>query len=277
MKISPIAIILLVTILLLLVILLLTGCPADDLAYNGPYVYLNTVVMNSILGIYGVDHNNIVIVDEDSVGRQLFIYWGNTDAASYQLGADKPPAIFSILIAQKTEGDKVYYYPDYNFILYKDNREAIYWPNNEELLSFAHDTSIADDIEWLKQKNDWGNPLDESKCVSATVSRKNRAQESRTPLLTDEAAQKAYDHVNALPDYFSRTFFAYLASDKNDRHIYFFRVLNEDKVYIKSYVVMFNKDGSFDSDHGIMEITDLWHYQDELKAFKDSNGWLNTQ
>jgi hypothetical protein len=36
---------------------------------------------------------------------------------------------------------------------------------------------------------------------------------------------------------------------------------------------MFNKDGSFDPTNGIMEITDVWNYQDDLKVFKEKNGW----
>jgi hypothetical protein len=257
--------------------LMLSGCivPSDPppYLYRGPYVDLNCVATNSILGIFGVDNNNIVIIDEDSFGRQMFIYWGNSDAASTQLRADKPPAIYSILISQKTDSMEVFYYPDYNFILYKDNREARYWPKNEELLGLANDAAIADNIEWLKQNNDWEKPIDNSKCVSVMVSRKNRVAESQTPLVPEEAWKKVYELVDDQQDYYSRTFFAYLTSDKYDRHIFFFRVVNEDEIYTKSYVVMFNKDGSFDPDQGIMEIIDVWDYQDDLKAFKDKNGW----
>jgi signal peptidase I len=266
-----------ITVLVVLPLLILSGCivPSDPPAYlyRGDHVDLNCVATNNILGIFAVDNNNIVVVDEDFYGRRLFIYWGNSNAASYQLRYDKPPAIYGILISQKTDGDTVYFYPDYNFVIYKDNRETRSWPKNEYLLEYAYDAAIADDIEWLKNQNDWEKPIDESKCVSVKVSRKNRAAESKTPLVPDEALEKAYKQVAASDDIYSWGLFNYLTSDQYDRHICFFRCIREDDVYTKSYVVMFNKDGSFDQSHGIMEIADVWHYQDQLKAFKEKNGW----
>jgi len=93
------------------------------------------------------------------------------------------------------------------------------------------------------------------------------------PLVSNEAEKKAYEQVASPQDVYSRGLFYYLTSDNYDRHIYFFRCTEEDKVYTKSYAVIFNSDGSFDTSHGIMEITDFWHYQDDLKAFKERNGW----
>jgi len=70
--------------------------------------------------------------------------------------------------------------------------------------------------------------------------------------------------------------FYYLTSDSYNRHIYFFRGITEDDVYTRSFVVIFNKDGTFDPDVGVMEIQDVWNYQDDLKAFKERNGWNNS-
>lgn len=261
-------------ILLCFIAVILSGCPGDDLAYKGSYIDLNAVATNSMLGIYSVDDNMIIVVEEDSFGRRMFIYYGNTIASSYSVYGVKS-YIYAILISQKTEGDLTYFYPDYNYIIYQDNINRKYKPNNEELIGLVNDTAIAGDIEWLKQKNDWEKPIDDSKCIRINMSRKNRAQESRTPLVHQEAQQKAYEHVAAPKDKYRQGLFYYLTSDQYDRHIYFFRCSQENYDYTGAYVVMFNKDGSFDPAFGILEITDIWHYQDELKAFKDRNGWNN--
>jgi len=260
-------------LLLSLLFLMLAGCPGDDPWYKGHFVDLNSVANNSLLGIFGVDNNNIVIIDEDSFGRKMFIYWGNTVAAYDQLNYDKPPAVYSILISQKTEGGRVCFYPDYNFVVYKDTRNILSRPHDEDLLNYAKVIASADDIEWLKQENDWEKPIDESKCVSVKISRINRMQESKTLLVSEKILKNAYEQVDTPQNYFSLGLFYYLTSDQYDRHIYYFRCRKEDRTYTKSYVVMFNKDGTFDPDTGIMEIIDVWNYQDDLKAFKELNGW----
>ena len=255
-----------------LVTIMVTGCFNERLphAYYGPNGDLNSEVTNSILGIYCVDFNRIAVVEEDSFGRRLFAYWGQTVAANPALGNSH--WIYSFLIVQKSDEEYVYYYPDYNFVLYRGEREYYKLPE-EELVRRAKDPAKADDIEWLKQKNDWGEPFDESKCFNALISQQNLERASKSTLVSDGAKEKAREQI-ALLNSSNRGAFYYLTSDDYGRHIYFYRVIrDEDEVYTKSYVVAFNKDGSYDETDGIMEITDLWDYQDDLKAFKERNGW----
>ena len=262
---------------LLLIVLMLSGCFSGPLphAYLGPYADLNSEVTNSILGIYGVDNNTIVVVEEDSYDRRLFAYWGQTNAADTTL--KNSHWIYAFLITQKSNEKFVYFYPDYNFILYRGESERTVRLSNEELVQRAKDPAYAYDIEWLKQKNGWGEPLDESKMVGVLVSQQNLERASNFTLVSDEAKEKARRQIASYNDGEERGAFLYLTTDDYARHIYFFRVIkDEDESYLKSYVVMFNKDGSFDEVNGIMEITNLWNYQDDLKAFKDRNGW-NTQ
>ena len=259
-------------ILLSIPLLILSGCD-DFLSHKGPYDDLNCVVTNSILGFYGVDYNKIVIMEEDSYGRKMFVNFGQSVAASDQLDAKQPAYIYSILISQKTVDGFVYYYPDCNFIVYKIDHPQGHIPT-EELLQYVHDLGIEEDINWLKQNNDWEKTIDESKCVKSKVSKRTREYESNTRLVSKEAKEKVYEQVFPQATYNPGIgVFSYLTSDTYDRHIYFFRGLQADGKYTESYVVMFNKDGSFDSATGIMEITDLWHYQEVLRGFKERNGW----
>ena len=84
--------------------------------------------------------------------------------------------------------------------------------------------------------------------------------------------QKSYEQV-APNDIFSNGLFYYLTSDDYDRHIYFFRTRDEEEYFRQSFVAMFNKDGSFDHVTDIMEIVDVWDYQEDLKSYKERNGW----
>ena len=262
-----------ISIFLSLALLILSGCD-DQLSYRGAYTDLNCIVTNSILGYYSIDYNTIVVMEEDAYGRKMFINWGQSVAALDKFDADKPTYIFCILISQKTEDGFVYYYPDYNFTIYKVENPKRFNPSKEELYQYARNIGVEDDVEWLKEQNDWEKPIDESKCVSIKVSRRSREYTSRTPPATTEAREKAYKQVAASQDIFYPGLFYYLTSDSFDRHIYFFRLLQNDKTYAKSYVVMFNKDGSYDQTNGIMEITDLWRYHDMLRDFKERNGWV---
>ncbi len=240
---------------------LLPFMPSDPphYEYPGEYPDLYTVATNSILGIEGEFSSRVEVVEEDFYGRKLFIYWGISDLASKRF--DDPGRMPSILIAQKTEGDYVYFYPDCNFLLY-------------ESLDVTTSQNIAstEEVENLKQQNDWGRPIDESECVRAEVARRDRDYQENHNLVS-EAAQEEVSNSIASNRTSRWSMFYYLTSDNYDRHIYVFRGLNQNNEYTKTYVVMFNGDGSYDKDVGIMELTDLWNYQDDLKDFKERNGW----
>ena len=249
-------------------LIMLPGC--DDFAYKGKDTDLFSVVTNSVFGISSEFPGKTVVLDKDSNGRTLFVYWGNMIIANDRPGVYNKGYV--ILVSQKTENGYVYYYPDYNFLLYHEDPS---WkgrtPTNDELIQYAKDLDIEDKIEWLKSKNDWEKPLNESKYVKVKVSKKDRERDSGGTLVPFEIQKEAYrkilnNHEATIDGLY------YLTSDQYDRHLYFFRSI-EGNVYTKSFVIIFNKDGSYDIDKGVMEITDVWNYQDELKVFKERNNW----
>jgi len=268
----------------ILVVYLLSGCfglgGINNYNYYGEYVDLNSQITNNVLGAIYPSTNTIVVVDEDSYGRRAFACRNEAATTYSKLGGSAGGEVFGLFITQKSDEKYVYFYPDNSFILYdyirKAGNEAPSY--EEELMLLSQNYNIDDDIETLKQKNDWEKHYDENKCIKVKISRTDRdyeARRSQTPLVSDEARQKAYEQVFAQAKFYPGLFY-YLTSDDYDRHIYFFRGIDENDVYTKSYVVIFNQDGSFDSTDGIMEITDLWNYQGTVKELKERNGW-NTQ
>lgn len=78
----------------------------------------------------------ITLQEEDAYGRRLFSYYMN-----------EGPQIEVLLICQKTEGALTYYYEDYCY-----------------LLRYRMDAEFTqEDIIWLKEQNNWDQPLVESK------------------------------------------------------------------------------------------------------------------
>jgi hypothetical protein len=131
---------------------------------------------------------------------------------------------------------------------------------------------IEEEIDALKERNDWGMPFNEEKCVSVEIIESFFDWEHRHALVPWEYNKKAFAFVAGSRDPYGSGFEC-LTSDRYGRTIYFFRVADEDELYTESYVVMFETDYSFDPESGIMKIADVWDYQDELEAFKSQNGW----
>jgi len=267
---------------IVLSVLVFPGCftiGRDINKYYGPHADLNTVVMNSVLGAT-VETGEIIVLDEDSFGRRLFAYGGES---KIWIGSDpfQWELIRGIFISQKTDKKEgyVYYYPDYNYLVYA----GLPWPHGDMLEGWARSPELADDIEWLKEKNDWEMPFDESKCVRAEISERDIAVDAMlegTLLVPVESRGAARTNINWLiGSEYSEGGLSHFTSDEYGRYIYYSTIRNatssEESTSrpLKFYIVMFGPDGSFDPETGIIEVEDIWDCQDELKAFKERNGW----
>lgn len=82
----------------------------------------------------------------DEYGRVLFSYYENSLQTN-----------LLVFVMQYKQGDKAYYYDDYCYtLIIKENKDQ------------APDLT-SPEIQALKQANDWGKPLDESKCTSTQI------------------------------------------------------------------------------------------------------------
>jgi len=266
----------------------LTGTPSSY-GYVGEHIDLSTEVKNSILGAeYGWE-SEIYVIDEDSLGRRMFVFLGTASTVSggpYETYG----RLLGILIVQYSDKEYVYYYPDNNFLLFKYEdwfSEYPRYPNTEALLKeFADNPDIADEVERLKVLNDWEKPLNASKLTRVTLSRWDKDKDTKDGLVSEQSMLWVFDQiveksglteVGNSRNYISNSFH-YLTSDDYGRHIYYLDLRRsseyiEDHEPLASYVIMFNADGSVDLVYGVMELKDLWNYQDELRAFKKQNNW----
>jgi hypothetical protein len=65
---------------------------------------------------------------------------------------------------------------------------------------------------------------------------------------------------------------SYFISDNYGRSIYWGKG-NFKGDYARVILMMLNPDGTYDPETGVIELTNLFTYQDELLRFKERNGW----
>ena len=213
-----------------------SGCPYTPARFLGQEVGLYSVAMNSVLGCSY--HGDIKVLEEDSFGRVLF---SGSSTLNY----------FSILICQKEDKQNgyVYFYPDCNFIVAKNA-----------------DDITEDQIDLLKQQNNWDEELNENLMTKVKILRKQEKMSS------DITKRKIKKILKEDPSYVWHAGFRLelVTKDAKGKHLFYVRTTPG---FDRNYVVIINANGTYDKDNCIMEIIDLWNYQDDLKEFKAHNDW----
>ena len=245
-----------------LLVCTLAGCKFTG--YKGKYPALYTEAVNSILAIKGYHSHGspmIELVEEDSFGRVLFSYY---ESSHYDEGW---PNAFSYLICQKIDETYVYYYPDFNFIIKEWNHLDVPFSDEE--------------IEDLKNKNDWGKEINEKELIKYEITRKKKDPEVKIKVKDfDVLFQKIVKEHGRIGDgTIVRPYVLYLTSDSYGRTLYYASAAHIDvskEVMKLNLAIIFNPDGSYDEKICVMELIDLYNYQDSLKEFKELNGWNST-
>jgi len=285
-------------LILLPITFILSGCfltfqPRPEPTFIGDYPELFTVAVRSMLGVGDLTvrgSGGVTIIEVDDYGRVLFEY---TEACCGHS---------SRLIMQKTDGDYVYFYPYYNFILntrraisrvehvpdfqedevrerwielQQELRNRIENELDESDVREAMDSILrstddfpARQMEALKQANSWNKPMsDTSEFVRVPITR----EQERGPV-PPEILLAAHNEVAINIFGIRRPMVSvngihlnllYLRTDDYGRSIY----ASSQRVYL------FQPDYSFCIETGFLEIADRWRYQTELRLFMEANGW----
>lgn len=247
-------------------ITLLSGCDGPEY-YKGDDLDLFSEAVNSLLGVNGYGGKGsspkIEIIEEDSYGRRLYSYLGDGLGNAY-----------SLLICQKSDDKYAYYYPDYNFI------SADYTSSSN-----VENIFTSDEINELKYLNDWENEINEDKCVKVEIiSKKDQPKitedkKKQFELLFKKVAKNTgYKGNDSIFRYA-----IYCTSDNYGRTLYYAygvgRDVNGEGVTPNSLtryfdlVIIFNPDGTYNEDICVIELSDKYKYQADLKQFKHINGW----
>ena len=228
--------------------------------YKGEFPALYTVAVNSLLAVYGYhSHGDALLepIEEDSFGRVLFSYHED------DYYGEGWPNSFSYLICQKTDETYAYYYPDYNFIIKEWNGADVPFSKEE--------------IDDLKSKNDWEKELDEKGLTRIEIARQQKEPEEKMERKDFTVFfQKTAEEKGRGEDKIHVNYVCYLTSDTYGRAIYYASGGCGDPYgdHLElDLAIIFNPDGSYKEETCILELTDLYHYQDDLKEFKELNNW----
>ncbi|MCI8596722.1 MAG: hypothetical protein HFE35_07950 [Clostridia bacterium] len=170
----------LITILVCyLSIITFSGCSYKG--YTGEYPELFTVAINSIPNVKGygvseVPHQPVVnLIEQDKYGRKFFCY--SEEVGRYANDEERNMALrggVNLVICQFSDSEYAYYYPNTTYIsapLCEGNRIYIYGKNSPATIDNPLNDFTDEEIEELKQKNDWGQELDLEKCEKAPIVR----------------------------------------------------------------------------------------------------------
>jgi len=263
---------LLALFLTVLILLSLAGCtPA-----SGDDRFLHVVAHNSLLGVGEDRQDQIVILEEDDFGRVLFAFagWGMTSETG-RMGDD----ILAALIVQRTTRRHAYFYDGINAILYDIGGLPLQTtPFNFLDEAFVMERFSEEQLEQLKEENDWNKELEESRFFRVRVSWRHKRE-----YMTDVSIPTQREAFESVSEYLHHpSLSAPLTTDKNGNVIYFMREFysrREGEEVIRylarSFLFMFDSDGNLIEETGIMELPDenLWDYRDQLREFKEANGW----
>lgn len=233
-------------VLLTIVIILNLGC-----VNHGDGNAFAQVVRNNVLCTNGKSHGEAVsldIIEKDPYERTLFSY------SMYVAGAYGYGQIYALAICQKYDRDNTYYYEDACFIVAES----------------ASNIGL-EDINDLKDKNDWGTPLIESKMTSRQIDidKNSFSRLNVEEIFSTERKQSIGSNVTC----------RFTDFDKHGK-VLFFVVVNDadfnDEVTVtqKYYLMIVSEDGTYNKDTFITEIENLYNYQSQLHSFKEDNGWV---
>lgn len=234
--------------------------------YKGKYPHLYTVAVYSLLtegrisGAESYGAADVQKLDEDTYGRELFVYYGSPIV----LNEDYQGAC-SVLICQKHDGAYAYWYDNENYIL------APYYGYAEEKDNGVYEDRFKgiteEQIEELKEKNDWGKAIDESKLSSAKIVRDPLAHSGNKA-----KAEKFYNRLLTESGYEFRWCYS-VARDKDGRAIYSINGIGTGEGFTTKHIIaILSPDGEFYED-GWFVFDSPKTYTENLTRAKQSAGW----
>lgn len=229
--------------------------------YKGEYPHLYTVAINSVLtsGMiltpHSYDSAEVYKLDEDEYGRELFVYFGSPIGT---VGGTS-----SAIICQAHDDKYAYWYDNINYVL------SPYGSYIEEFESgVSNDSQRGIPSEWieeLKERNDWGKELDESRFSSAEIVVDRYDFKS-----SEEKARSFYNDmfVDDGDEYHGYRYATIIACDKDGRALYKIGGLKTEYPII----AIMSPGGEFYENEWFYYKGNT-NYAEDLKRIKEAAGW----
>jgi len=226
------------------------GC--NPAAYGGENPELYTVVAHSVAGT-GWRGGRTEIVETDSYGRVLFSFT--------QEYLPSPISDFAGLcvyaICQQSDREFTYYYEDICFIA------APTW-----------ETFAPDDIEKLKEANDWEQELEPELMAKQRRARRDGVKRYDAEGCPDSFADAQSNKIVKNGMFGTKAIKCDV--DHAGKTLFFIRTYrkgNYPEKYVNAYFAVFNADGTHDPENYLIKVPDTFNYQELLHDLKEKNGW----
>ena len=252
-----------VLFIFVVILLLFSSCGRYGY-YRGKYPYLFTQTTSSLLGTGSYDphiQETIYVIETDEYGRELFLAID---------GADLLGSIAIMGICQKNDKENVYYYPEINFIQKSSLVGSYLVEEGNYVEDCINQHFTENEIEQLKEKNDWNIPFLEEKCIKKSIYRIKPEIIDREDVIEVFKNEDNLESISKSGYYIDACF---LTNDLNDNSIYTVTVIDNDD-NVKSYLLCFDKNKNLKKDSGIEEVEDFLDYSQQLKNFKEKNGFI---
>ena len=230
-------------LLALLLIVFLSGC-LYDMRYSDLYQQVSSNVLCTN-GVYDGQSIEIDVLEEDSYGRQLFQY------SMYVAATSQYERICVVAIRQKATLRDVYFYEDAGFLVAED-------------FSAIDQRAVAE----LNLRNDWENPLQQEKMSKRRIDAPRHFLDDASAIFREAVSIQAGASISG----------NYVDADGKGRILYYFYVYQKSEeggrqAEERSYIAIFNEDGTYDPNTWLAELEDIYAYQEQLHALKLANGW----
>jgi hypothetical protein len=229
-------------VVMVFLLMTITSCTCEPYIYDGEYPEVYSVVLDTIPGVEGYmlseiyQNPRIELIEEDQFGRKMYLYYEGKSISTY-----------SLVIVQRSDATKAYYYLNRNYISSNEN-------------NFTESN-----INIFKADNDWDSDFNNDECTSILIS----TLKGTSPL-TYEQIKPFYEYVLPGDEHFSDDrWIEYFISDEYGRIM----ITVGARFEAKWAIMMFFPDGTYDSENGYLILTDFYTYQNQLKEFKENNNW----
>ena len=241
-------VIILLVLCICTILVLTTGCWQK---YPANRVIGVTLACYAIPGGYVTDMHasRTALIERDEYGRWLI---------SVRMGNDFE--LDALCIVQWADAEYIYYY---------DNVNYFYIDYFKEYKTYQ--------VEMLKEANDWGKPLDETKMVRRKINDKtslmpamhykniNNAENSKKIFEDNVTLLDGYKYRIIICDWDAKGKEIFLAST--------FTVEDTKRIWNKHYLMVINADGTYDPENFMVEFDDLYKSNQPLAEVKEMNDW----
>lgn len=244
-------------------ILLCAGCDKVP-PYEGEHDDLAATALHSIPGADSNYADNYFILEEDEYGRVMF---GVDFCSSYLRDEEWSffPRLFAVVIMQKSDEENVYFYAEQNYLLspYETESDA-----DRRTKDCVEQVFSEEQINALKEANDWGKPPESCSKNSIQVDRDEK-KDSNLP----NAEEAALDAIISSKQRWESV----LRRDESGNTLCFviknheYKTENEN---YKWYAVIFDANGNLQNgEESIMELTDINTFGQDIQKLLQKNSW----